>query len=187
MGKRRVEWTREQVLPLIADAMDIARRESRAGRFFAKRQLCGDLFVLYGRGLDTGDEPELLPRDAIGSLGVGPDELHQAAIGNLRETLDPPERHAQRGIERLLCGGRHEASLLLFDELWEGIAEDIAGEIVASVPARAMLVFTGTAVPGGVERVRAIAEKAVSTGPHPISSTLLRWTGGGWDVWRLAF
>lgn len=172
---------------MIADAMELARRESRAGRFFAKRQLCGDLFVLYGRGHDADADPELLPRDAVGSLGLSEAELHEAAIENLREKLDPPERHAQNGIERLLCGGRHEASLLLFEELWEGVADDIAGEIVAAVPARAMLVFTGTAVPGGVERVRAIAEKAAETGPHPISSTLLRWTGSGWDVWRLAF
>ena len=175
-------WTRDAIVPVIKDAIFVARYETSLGNYLLKRHLCSDLWVLYAADMPAG--LEFLEREDALRFGLDPDAMHTAAIENLRTKLPQIERHGDLGAERILCGGKLEASLLLVDELWEEIAEDVSGELVAAVPAGPMLIFTGSAVPGGVERIRQAAEKASASGPLALSSTLLRWNGAGWDLWR---
>ena len=117
------------------------------------------------------------------ALAMSASELHTLALANLEARLPGVQLHGDGGAELLACGGGFETSLLLFSETWEAIAEDLSGDVVACVPARDRVIFTGSAVPGGVERVRAAARKNVETHPEPVSATLLRWTGEGWAPW----
>ena len=45
----------------------------------------------------------------------------------------------------LTAGGNYEATLILLPEVWESVAEMVSGQIVAAVPARDVLYFTGDA------------------------------------------
>lgn len=171
--------TRESLVPIVKDAVFVARSESLAGRRFCKRALVADLWVLYaphgsGAVYYLGDEDVAL-------LGILPEDLPALAAENLRLRLPPVQRHGMVGAERLTCGGRFESSLLLFDDLWESLSEEISGDVVACVPAGDGVLLTGTAVPGGVERLRIAAGRILAETADPISSTLLLWTGEKWE------
>lgn len=174
--------TRDNVVPIVKDAVFLARSESLAGRHFCKRQLAGDLWVLfapYGTGAVRylGDED-------IAILGILPEQVVEIAAENLRQRLPPVQRHGKVGAEMLTCGGRFESSLLLFDDLWESLAEEISGEIVACAPAGDRLLLTGTAVPGGVERLRTAVERVLAETDDPVSATLLVRRGDTWELLR---
>jgi len=173
--------SKDAIVPIVLDAPSMARQESLAGKRLARRHLCADLWTVYA----TTPPPKetWLTEERMLALAMSASELHALALANLEARLPGVQRHGDGGAELLACGGGFETSLLLFHETWEAIAEDISGDVVACVPARDRVIFTGSAVPGGVERVRAAAQKIVETHPEPVSATLLRWTGEGWDVW----
>jgi len=112
------------------------------------------------------DEPGALvfvrERD-VPKKGDAREELHARAIANLR-------RHAERktvrfeprgATHRARLDGQHDASLLLLDELWDspGRVAGHEGDLLAIVPARSTLVFTGTNRAGGLEELRAQTDK----------------------------
>lgn len=176
--------TRENVVPVVKDAIFVARSQSLAGRRFCTRQICADiwaLFAVYGAGPGP---VYYLEEEDMAILGMLPDEVLAIATENLRTRLPPVQRHGKVGAEMLTCGGRYESSLVLFDDLWESLQEEISGDIVACVPAGDRCFLTGTAVPGGVERMRTTAERALAETTNPVSATLLLRQDGVWTELR---
>ena len=172
--------TRDNVIPIVKDAIYVARSQSLAGRRFCTRQICADLWVLFAV---YGSTPvHYLEDEDMAILGMLPDEVLGIAAENLRQRLPPVQRHGKIGAEMLTCGGRHEASLLLFDDLWESLEEEISGEVVVCVPAGDRLLLTGTAVPGGIERLRTAVERVLAETKDPISSSLLVRRDGEWAL-----
>lgn len=172
-------WTREGLVPVVKTWETIIRLEAKPGRPLSKRHLAADLWVLYARFA-----PALTDFLADGDehlLDVKPNELFELALDNLRSRLPPVQRHGKVGAEMLTCGGTFEASLLLYEDLWESLAEEISGDLVACVPSRDTVLLTGTAIPGGVERLRSAAQRILGENAHPLSGSLLRRTGEGWE------
>lgn len=87
------------------------------------------------------------------------DELHARALENLRRyTAKKRLRFEARGAtHHARLDGQHDASLLLLDELWDAPTgvQHHEGELVAAVPSRSTLVFTGTATACGLDELRA--------------------------------
>jgi hypothetical protein len=96
------------------------------------------------------DEPGALVFVRARDVGSGgQDALHARALDNLRAytTRRKLRFEARDEVHLARLDGQHEASLLLLDELWDAptrIADPI-GELVAAVPERTALLFTGTA------------------------------------------
>jgi hypothetical protein len=171
---------RDRVVPLIKD--DSFFEQIDPGFRPATERLVADLSIVYAfdrpRSLDIMTETERV------ALGVPASELRALAVRNLRR-LVPEIRHHESGAGYvLLAGGNFEASLLLLDDLWIKLAPDVAGELIACAPARDMILYTGSATPGGIEELRELASRVITEGGYSLSATLLRWTGVGWERYR---
>jgi hypothetical protein len=59
-------------------------------------------------------------------------------------------------------GGDLEAGLLLDDAMMEKLAQDVEGDVVVAVPARNVLVVTGTGHPDGLAKLRWIVDQVWS-------------------------
>jgi len=81
----------------------------------------------------------------------------------------------------ILADGNYESSLLLADKLWDGQASLVEGEIVAAVPARDVLMFTGSGSPDGLRRLRQGVDATYKQASHQISKTLLVRRKGRWE------
>jgi uncharacterized protein YtpQ (UPF0354 family) len=78
------------------------------------------------------------------------------------------------------AGTNYTASLLLFDELWSELAGHVAGQLVAAVPSRDVLLVTGSNSASGIAAVRAQALAVEKSGSYAISQTLLLRQDDGW-------
>lgn len=110
------------------------------------------------------------------------DDLHTRALDNLRAHVEKRKlRFEPRGgTLQAKLDGQHDASLLLLDELWDSPTRvaDLDGDIIAAVPSRNLLVFTGTKTRGGIAELRArIAENK----DRELSPELFVRRKGAWD------
>src|SRR5256885_92520 len=99
-------------------------------------------------------------------------------MGQIRLSLfvPPIERHGEGPWYLLTAGGDYVASILLLDEVWQQLEEEIDGDIVAVVPARDVLLFTSSKSSEGLVRIRDKARDIAQGGHHTVSETLIRRT-----------
>ena len=78
----------------------------------------------------------------------------------------------------LVAGGNYEASLLLLDHVWNGGSLKVQGEIVIGVPARDLLLVTGSENQRGLARIREIAAEVVAESPYALTRELFVYRKG---------
>ncbi len=109
--------------------------------------------------------------------------LRREAMTNLDAMLDDVLIHGQPPALMLSFNGL-ESSLLLADELWARLEESVPGELVVGVPARDVVIFTGSESRSGLARAtRAIERVFFANGPNLLLRDLLVWRGGEWALY----
>lgn len=141
--------------------------------------LVADLHVVYA--IDSQNGIAYLTQGRLEKIGLPLSALRQLALANLRRLLPPLQRVGAEPLFQLKADGNYESSLLLSDKLWTDQASAVQGELVAAVPARDVLVFTGSSSPAGLDRLRQIVNQTYSGGAHIISKTLLVRRNGRWE------
>ncbi|MDB6147820.1 MAG: hypothetical protein JWO45_1484, partial [Spartobacteria bacterium] len=93
------------------------------------------------------------------------------------------EVRAHKGdrIIMLTAGGNYEAALILLPEIWKSVSEMVSGHIVAAVPARDVIYFTGDSDPENLAEMRRWTSKALEQVDKPLSRSFIRWTGASWE------
>ncbi|HTR40776.1 MAG TPA: DUF1444 family protein, partial [Pseudomonadales bacterium] len=75
-------------------------------------------------------------------------------------------------------GGDYEASLLLFDGIWNGIKNEVRGNVIAAIPTRDLLIVTGSEDPEGLQRMKKIIEDATTKGSYRLTKKLFVYREG---------
>jgi hypothetical protein len=78
----------------------------------------------------------------------------------------------------------YESSLLLDTAGWAEVAKRQPGTLVASVPAADLLLYKWITKPEQAAAFATITEQAARTAHTPLSATVLKWNGGGWEPLR---
>jgi uncharacterized protein YtpQ (UPF0354 family) len=112
------------------------------------------------------------------NIGVGRGELRALALENLKRILPKVEMRGDGEVYVMSAGGDYDASLLLIDDIWSGGQVKVNGEIVVALPARDVLVVTGSRSRAGLKRVREFAAKYAAQGPYALSDTLFVYRNG---------
>lgn len=117
-------------------------------------------------------------------LGISIDDAQPIALANLRKRL--PRELSTRGDGKsflFTAGGNIEASLILLPEIWDGLAKQLAGDIVVCALARDVLLVTATGIPGGLESLTSSRDRIRASMPPAdlISTALLVRRGGIWQ------
>jgi uncharacterized protein YtpQ (UPF0354 family) len=141
--------------------------------------LVADLHVAYGRDSERG--MAYLSEGDRARMGLGLPELRKLALANLHRILNAPQRVGDGPVYMIVADGNYESSLLLADKLWDSQASVVKGELVASVPARDVLMFTGSGSAEGLQELRQGVEKVQKDSSHLISKTLLVRRAGRWE------
>jgi uncharacterized protein YtpQ (UPF0354 family) len=182
-----IPFSVDAIVPVVKDkawiasalAMNVGDGEKKVE--LVEESLNEELSVLYA--IDTPTNIKYLRPDEVEQLGLDARALRSLAVGNLRQRL--PRLEIQRGPElaMVVAGGDFEASLLLFDDLWEREAGKIRGELVAAVPARDLLVFADSANANALDRLKDLAKTQCAKGSYPLTSALFVRRGGRFEVW----
>jgi Protein of unknown function (DUF1444) len=116
----------------------------------------------------------LMSRDNVGDST----QLHDLAIANLRRIMPKIEmRERADGIFLISAGGTYEASLLLANDLWSSGRIKVDGDVVVAVPARDVLLVTGSHNEAGIRHLHDLAAK-LATGPYALTPELFTYRGG---------
>jgi len=144
--------------------------------------LCGDLWIVYA--VDRPESIVTLGRKSMISAGISETELLNLAVTNLSRILPVVERHGEEPPFRLIAGMGYDASLLLFDPMWDDLADTVDGQIVATVPSRDFLLYTGSSSMDGLKEIREQSRKVARSAPHRISESLIVREDGKWTVFN---
>jgi hypothetical protein len=174
------EPTRDDLIPTIKNTawLDDPRTAGLVAVPFV-----GDLAVVYAcdrvRSIAYASPADLT------RLGVTHGELPELALSNLRKRL-PPELSTRGDGKSFVftAGGNIEASLVLIPEIWDDLAGQLPGDVVACVVARDVCLVTATGIPGGMQSVVAARDRLVGgmAASELISTSLLVRRGGSWAV-----
>jgi uncharacterized protein YtpQ (UPF0354 family) len=135
-----------------------------------------DLIILYAE--DTPSNIRYFTEDAVEDLGLAESELRARAIENLRGLLPAIEMRGEDGTYMLTADGNYEASLLLFDDIWVSGQIEVRGELVVAVPARDMLLVTGSEDPGGLELIRSLVAEVMTSSAYRLTDRLFVYRDG---------
>ncbi|HLW54302.1 MAG TPA: DUF1444 family protein [Candidatus Angelobacter sp.] len=171
--------TKENVIAIIKDQEYVAAFGD-AKDPAVREHLVADLWIVYA--LDLPRLTQSLEESKLKELKIEREELRSLALTNLRNILPEIEQQGEGPWYWLSAGGDYTASLLLFDDLWSEIEESVEGDIVAAVPARDVVLFTGSRSQQGIEMLRHHARDIAEGGHHVVSQTLLRRIDGKWKV-----
>jgi uncharacterized protein YtpQ (UPF0354 family) len=142
-------------------------------------KLAADLNVLYA--IDSEGSIAYFTETNRVALNLELTALRSLAVTNLKRLVPKVSRQGQGTVFRLVADGNYESSLLLAGNLWDDQAKAVQGEIVAAVPSRDVLMFTGSASTEGLRELKAAAANLHANGSHAVSPTLIVRRNGHWE------
>lgn len=128
-----------------------------------------ELFIFYAENKET--TIGYLKRDEIESLNIEFEGLKEKAIQNLGELATKIERHGEDGQFMLTMGGDFESSLILL-KIWDKENFPVKGEIILAIPARDLVLITGSDDSENIDKVKAKVKEINETGDHVVSDRL---------------
>jgi uncharacterized protein YtpQ (UPF0354 family) len=140
----------------------------------------GDLSVGYSFGPEFGRR--LITWQDLERIEVPRTLLRKHAAHNLDARLAQANVHGQPPALMLDFDGI-ASTLLLADALWADLEAAVPGELVVGVPARDVVIFTGSQSRPGLEKVRRAVDRVFFAGDrHLLSRELLVRRRGEWHA-----
>ncbi|GAB1448226.1 hypothetical protein MASR2M44_12340 [Bacteroidota bacterium] len=138
------------------------------------------LSIFYA--LDQDDSIRYLKQSELNALGIPLEDLRDLAVGNLLNLIPDMERQGEDGYYMLTAGGNYEASLLLADSIWNQENFPVDGELVTAIPARDVLLITGSNHKEGIDQMRKAVEDIYFTGSYSVSPELFVFKEGRFEA-----
>lgn len=164
LNKSEDHIDRSRIVPVVKDRGWLAemtratqsRGATQTPEFYSE-DYNSDLVILYAE--DTPQSIRYLSDKSFEELKLQRSELRPLALANLKLLLPKIDVQATSPIQMVVADGNYEASLLLFDSLWTGDRIKVDGEIVVAIPARDLLLVTGSNNKAGIAELRQIAKQ----------------------------
>jgi uncharacterized protein YtpQ (UPF0354 family) len=161
-------------LPVLVSPLDRAYDEHNV-----LDQYLGDLTVAYAVGPPYGER--LVTRGDLERRDLSRRDLRRRAADTLDSLLDAVRIHGQPPALMLSFQG-FESSLVLADPFWDSLEGSVPGELVIGVPARDVVIITGSRSRAGIEKARRAVDRVFfAGGPHLLMRDLLVRRGGDWE------
>jgi uncharacterized protein YtpQ (UPF0354 family) len=134
-----------------------------------------ELIVVYAE--DQANKIRFLGAEEIAKAKVERAKLRDMAVGNLVQILPKVQQVGAGGFFVVQAGGMYESSLLLQDSLWKKGVFDVKGDVVVAIPARDILVVTGSDDANGLTKMKAAIELAKNSA-YPLTSEMFVYREG---------
>src|SRR5262245_61219558 len=160
-------------MPVVVSTRDQAYRDR-----FVLDGLFDDLAVGYSVGRPFGNR--LLTWAEFERLDMSRRELRRRAAHLLDSCVERVGIHGQPPALMLSFEGI-ESSLILCESFWDGLERYVPGSIVVGVPARDMVIVTGSRSPAGIAKARrAVDRMFLAGGRHLLRPGLMIRRADGW-------
>jgi uncharacterized protein YtpQ (UPF0354 family) len=174
-----VQVTNTTFLPLLESAQEDPYGDPAAP---VLDEFIGDLAVAYSFGPPYGER--LVNWLDLDRLGLSRRVLRRRAADNLGAMIDTVRVHGEPPALMLSFDGI-ESSLLLADRLWHRLATSVPGDLVVGVPARDVVVVTGSRSRQGLDKAKRAVDRVFFAGDqHLLTRELLVRRDGGWETFK---
>lgn len=173
-----------KILPIIKDQKFLNGLNGLSKNFEDKHvfeKYNSELFIFYAE--DKELSINYLTQDDFQQLGISMNELRERAIENF-DNLVEMKKYGGDGYFMISAGGNYEASIILLN-IWEKENFDVEGNIVIAVPARDMLLVTGSKDSKNLHTMYDVVENTISTGNHLVSDKLFEFINGKFETFKL--
>jgi uncharacterized protein YtpQ (UPF0354 family) len=179
-----------RIVPVIKDKnylaeiqKSLAERGQKAPEFMdLHEEYNSELWIFFAE--DTPANMRFLSRKDLVALDLDTNSVRAVAVKNLPALIPRPQLTESNGFYRLQAGGDYDASLLLLDKIWSTGQIQVDGEIVVAVPARDMLLITGSSNSVAVAKVRELAKNMAADAPYRLTPELFVYSAGKFEVFR---
>ena len=141
-----------------------------------------DLLIFYA--LNTENSIEYLTDEEFKKLNLPHDSLRSVAIRNLANMLPDVKQNGFDGLYMITAGGNFEAGLILMDWIWNKQRMPVKGDYVIGIPARDMLLITGSDDKTNLGKLKTLTKKTYEEGDHAVSDKLYHWDGKKFVVYE---
>lgn len=135
-----------------------------------------ELVIVYAE--DSPKSVSYVTAKTIAGAGLKKEELRTLAVENLKRLLPKVEAKGGQGVYIMTADGSYEASLLLFDSIWQERNLKVEGDYVVAVPSRELLLITGTGEKQGLKKVRELAQSVAAEAPYRLTADLFVYRNG---------
>lgn len=165
------------IVPVIKDSAWLAEaigatfegRDQEVPEYF-QAALVDGLTIIYAE--DTPNNIRYIEKQSIVELGIDISAIRALAINNLLARLPDISVEGGDGLYMIIADGTYEASLLLVDEIWTTDNFAVNGEIVVALPARDVLLVSGTDNTQQLDKLIAISAQVYSESPYYLTQQL---------------
>ena len=165
------------LLPVLAPLRDMRRDDVHAP---VLDEFLGGLGVGYSYGPPFGDR--LVTWADLQRMELPRRMLRRQAANNLDDRLGVAQVHGQPPALMLQFDGI-ASTLLLAEPFWAALERSVPGELVVGVPARDVVIVTGSESPPGLAKVRRAVDRVFFAGDrYLLSRKLLVRRHGVWQV-----
>ena len=170
---------RTRIVPVIKDRAWLADNERGLkargmNAQFLSEDYNDELVILYA--MDEENRTRYLMADE--QIGVARKDLRKLAVENLDRLLPRVQLQQAGDVAMMTANGDYEASLLLFDHIWRGGKVEVNGDIVVAIPAKDVVLITGSKSRKGIAAVRELAAKYKAESRYDITDTLFVYRDG---------
>ncbi|MCB9278070.1 MAG: DUF1444 family protein [Lewinellaceae bacterium] len=177
------EYSHDRIVPNIRDRRyleELRRIRQNKEIEYVYEEYNDELYIFYAQ--DTEHSISYLVKDNIEEYSIETAGLKERAIKNLLNILPNIESQGENGYFMLTAGGNYEASLILVESIWTPENFNIKGEIVIGVPARDLVLITGSEDKEGLERLKSTVFEVNQTGNHLVSDKLYIYQNGKFAI-----
>jgi uncharacterized protein YtpQ (UPF0354 family) len=138
-----------------------------------------DLNCLYA--IDTGNSFHIIQERHLREWDITKEQLHALALENFRSLI--VQKMTAKGDTNgiiLIVDGNLEAGLVLIDEIWVQLQDQIGEAVVITVPSRDVLMATGKSNRTMINKFKENSKQILLTGDHPLSKNLFIRENGNW-------
>jgi len=177
-----------RIIPVIKDKnyiTDIRRSLAEKGDVESYLDLVYDIYndeliVLFAE--DQERSISYFSDEDFKKTGFPRDSLLNKSVKNLKQLLPEIQSVGESGFFGLLAGGVYEASLILFESIWNKDNFKVKGDIVIAIPTRDLLFVTGSKDYKGLEFMRAKVKESYENGSYFLTTEFFIWSGKKFEV-----
>ena len=177
------EINKNNIIPVIKESNYLKNLRNLTGLedvnidFIYEEYLDG-LIILYAWDNQNNISP--IHEDEFKELNIQKSELRELAITNLENRLPDIEAQGNEQLAMLVAGGNYESSLILFDHIWSKENFPVKGNIVITIPARDLLLITGSEDFEGLNKMKEIATDAIENANYALIDTFFERVDNHW-------
>ncbi|WP_299119264.1 DUF1444 family protein [uncultured Tenacibaculum sp.] len=140
-----------------------------------------ELYIFYAE--DKENSISYFTKEEYSELNIDFKSIKETAIKNLNSTISKIEKHGENGYFMLTAGGAYEASLILLD-IWNKENFPVNGNLIVGIPARDVVLITGTNDKENVEKLKKTINEINKTGDHIVSDKIFELKNGQFELWK---